>query len=285
MIECSEVPVRTLDGLALRRVLPLPGRRRVGPIVFVDHLGPVDFAAGTGLDVRPHPHIGLSAVTWLFEGSLLHRDSLGHEQLLEPGAVNWMRAGTGVAHSERTPPAVRAQPHRLHALQCWIAATDAAEDAAPAFVHLPASAVPRVLSPGIELRVIAGAGFDREVGMDGEAPCVIAVLRLANRMRFEFRASHAERGVYVVSGRASVGGQECAPHRFAAIDGDRTVYVDALEPSVLVLLAGEPVGERSLWWNFVARDEARIAAASARWAAGGFDAVPGDDERMPLPPR
>jgi redox-sensitive bicupin YhaK (pirin superfamily) len=178
-----------------------------------------------------------------------------------------MRAGTGVAHSERTPPAVRAQPHRLHALQCWIAATDIAEDAAPAFVHLPSSAVPRVLSPGIDLRVIAGAGFDREVGMDGEAPCVIAVLR----------------GLYVVSGRASVGGQECAPHRFAAIDGDRTVYVDALEPSVLVLLAGEPVGERSLWWNFVARDEARIAAASARWAAGGFDAVPGDDERMPLP--
>ena len=285
MIEVSDVPVRALDGLSLRRVLPLPGRRRVGPVVFVDHLGPVEFAAGTGLDVRPHPHIGLSAVTWLFEGALLHRDSLGNAQVLEPGAVNWMRAGAGVTHSERTPPAVRAEPHRLHALQCWIAATDAAEDAAPAFAHLPAAAVPRVLSPGIELRVIAGAGFEREVVMDGEAACVIAVLRLANRMRFEFRASHAERGAYVVSGRASVDGHDCAQHQFAAIDGDRTVYVDALEPSVLVLLAGEPPGERRLWWNFVASDEARIEAARARWAAGGFDAVPGDDERMPAPPR
>jgi len=285
MIEVSEVPVRALDGLALRRVLPMPGRRRVGPVVFVDHLGPVEFTAGTGLDVRPHPHIGLSAVTWLFEGALLHRDSLGNAQLLEPGAVHWMRAAGGVTHSERTPPAVRAAPHRLHALQCWIAATDATEDAAPAFVHLPADAVPRVLSPGIVLQVIAGAGFDRDVGMAGEAPCVIAVLRLANRMRFEFRASHAERGLYVVSGRVSVGGEDCVQHRFAAIEGDRTVYVDALEPSVLVLLAGDPVGERTVWWNFVARDEARIEAARARWAAGGFGAVPGDDERMPLPPR
>jgi len=285
MIELSDVPVRKLDELELHRVLPLPGRRRVGPIVFVDHLGPVDFAPGTGLDVRPHPHIGLSAVTWLFEGSLMHRDSLGNEQLLEPGALNWMRAGAGVAHSERTPPAVRARPHRLHALQCWIAATEVAEDAAPAFVHVPPSDVPRVLSPGIDLRVIAGAGFDRKTGMAGEAPCVIAVLRLANRMRFEFRASHAERGLYVVSGGVNVAGQDCAPQQFAAIEGDRTVYVDALAPSVLLLLAGDPIGERRLWWNFVARDEARIADAAARWERGAFDAVPGDHERMPLPPR
>ena len=283
MTGVCDVPVRELEGLTLHRVLPLPGRRSIGPVVFVDHLGPVEFAAGAGLDVRPHPHIGLSAVTWLFEGALLHRDSLGNTQLLEPGAVNWMRAGAGVTHSERTPPAVRTQLHRLHALQCWIAATDAAEDAEPAFVHLPAAAVPRVLSPGIELRIIAGAGFDRDVGMEGEAACVIAVLRLANRMRFEFRASHAERGAYVVSGRASVDGHDCGRHQFAAIDGDRTVYIDALEPSVLVLLAGDPPGERRLWWNFVASDEARIAAARARWAEGGFDDVPGDDERMPPP--
>jgi len=285
MIEVSEVPVRTLDGLDLRRVLPLPGRRHVGPVVFVDHLGPVDFPAGSGLDVRPHPHVGLSAVTWLFEGEILHRDSLGNEQILQPGAVNWMRVGAGVAHSERTPPALRAHAHRLHALQCWIAATDAAEDSPPAFAHLPASEVPRVLSPGIDLRVIAGAGFDREIGIEGEAPCVIAVLRLANRMRFEFRPSYPERGFYVVAGRVSVAGRDCAMHQFAAIDGQGTIHIDALEPSTLVLLGGEPVGARHLWWNFVASDEARITAAGARWAAGGFDAVPGDAERVPLPPR
>lgn len=279
-----DVPDRDLDGLCLRRALPQPGLRAVGPIVFADHLGPVDVAAGRGIDVRPHPHIGLSTVSYLLEGALLHRDSLGNVQRLAPGEVNWMRAGAGIAHAERTPDDLRATGHRLHLLQCWVAATPEGEDAAPAFSHWPAADVPRVLSPGIDLRLIAGRGFDRELDMPLDPPCAIAVLRLANRMRFEFRAEYAERAVYVMSGHVEIGGERVAPHAFASLgDTGRTVYVDALEPSVLALLAGDPIGERTLWWNFVARDAARIDAAKARWAAGVFPPVPGDDERMPLP--
>ena len=285
MISVSDVPVRDLDGLPLRRALPVAGRRAVGPIVFFDHVGPVDVAAGTGVDVRPHPHIGLSTVSWLFEGAILHRDSLGHAVRLAPGAVNWMRAGHGVVHSERTPPEERASGHRLHLLQCWIAASDAQADADPAFVQLSPSEVPRVLAPGIDLRVLAGAGFDRDPALPTDTPCVIAVLRLANRMRFEFRAEFSERAVYVVSGHVHVAGHDCAAQQFATLVDERTVYLDALEPSVLVLLGGEPIGERDLWWNFVASSRARIDAASERWARGEFPAVPGDDERMPLPPR
>jgi redox-sensitive bicupin YhaK (pirin superfamily) len=285
MISVSDVPVRDLDGLPLRRALPVAGRRAVGPIVFFDHVGPVDVAAGTGVDVRPHPHIGLSTVSWLFDGAILHRDSLGHAVRLAPGEVNWMRAGRGIVHSERTPPAERANGHRLHLLQCWIAASDAQADADPAFVHLPASEVPRVLAPGIDLRVLAGAGFDRDPALPTDTPCVIAVLRLANRMRFEFRAEFSERALYVVSGRVNLAGQACAAQQFATLVDERTVYLDAIEPSVIVLLGGEPIGERELWWNFVAGSRAQIDAASERWARGDFPAVPGDDERMPLPPR
>ena len=285
MIAVSDIPARELDGLPLRRVLPLAGRRAVGPIVFVDHLGPVDLPPGGGIDVRPHPHIGLTTVSWLFDGALLHTDSLGHVQTLEPGAVNWMQAGHGIAHAERTPPAVRAAGHRLHGLQCWVAASDAGEDSAPAFVHLPSTSVPRVLAPGIDLRVLSGAGFDRDPVLPQETPHVIAVLRLANRMRFEFRAQFSERALYVVAGRVNIAGQDCGTHQFATLDAPRTVHIDALEASVIVLLGGEPVGERELWWNFVASSRARIDAASERWASGDFPGVPGDDERMPLPPR
>lgn len=283
MIDFADIPARDFDGLSVWRALPRAGHRSVGPIVFVDHLGPAALAAGSGLDVRPHPHIGLSTLSYLLEGALIHRDSLGQVQRLEPGGVNWMRAGHGIVHSERTPPDLRAGGHSLHLLQCWIAATDAGEDAEPAFTHWPTAEVPRVLAPGIDLRVIAGAGFDRELPLPGEAPCVIAVLRLARQMRFEFRAEHSERGLYVMSGRVQLAGHEMSAHGYARLEHGRTVRVDALEPSVLTLLGGEPVGERHLWWNFVARDPARIENAKARWAAGDFPAVPDDDDCMPLP--
>lgn len=278
-------PVRELDGAPLRRALPQPGLRAVGPIVFVDHLGPAELAPGQGIDVRPHPHIGLSTVSYLLEGGMTHRDSLGHMQRLEPGGVNWMRAGSGITHSERTPDDLRVAGHRLHLLQCWVAASQPGEDAAPAFAHWPASAVPRMLSPGIDLRVVAGRGFERELDMPIDPPCVIAVLRLAARMRFEFRAEYAERAVYVIGGRVQIAGQDAGMHDFVVLDDatDRTVYLDALEPSVLVLLGGDPIGERTLWWNFVASTQARIEAAKTRWATGDFPPVPDDEERMPLP--
>ncbi|MGE3775520.1 MAG: pirin family protein [Gammaproteobacteria bacterium] len=276
---------RELDGVSLRRALPQPGLRAIGPIVFVDHLGPADLAPGQGIDVRPHPHIGLSTVSYLLDGAIVHRDSLGHVQRLAPGGVNWMRAGRGIAHSERSPPDLRAAGHRLHLLQCWVAAARAGEDAPPAFTHWPADAVPRVLAPGIDLRLVAGRGFNRELDMPIDPPCAIAVLRLARLMRFEFLAEYAERAVYVMSGRVQIGSVEIATHGLARLDAEagHTVHVDALEPSVLALLAGDPIGERTLWWNFVASDPARIEAAKARWLAGDFPPVPDDDERMPLP--
>lgn len=283
MMDVNDIPARDLDGLPLRRALPRAGHRRVGPIVFFDHLGPAALAPGQGSDVRPHPHIGLSTLSYVLEGAVMHRDSLGHVQRLDPGEVNWMRAGRGIVHSERTPADLRASGHRLHLLQYWIAATARGEDAEPAFTHWAVDEVPRVLAPGIDLRVVAGSGFDRELPLPGETACVIAVLRLANRMRFEFRAEHPERAVYVMSGQVRIDGQDVGAHGFARLDHARTVHIDALEASVLSLLGGEPIDDHQLWWNFVARDPARIATASETWRKGGFPGVPDDDERMPLP--
>jgi len=276
---------RDLDGVPRRRVLPQPDLAAVGPVVLVEQFGPAVIAPGHGLDLLPHPHIGLSEVSYVMEGALLHRDSLGHVQRLDVGAVNWVRAGSGIVHSERSPPDVRAAGHRQHLLHCWIAASRDAEDAPPAAAHWPADAVPRVVAPGIDLRLIAGRGFDRELHMPLDPPCAIAVLRLARLMRFEFRAEYTERAVYVMSGCVRISGQEFGPHGLARLDGvtGRTVFVDALEASELVLLAGDPIGERTVWWNFVASEPARVRAARTRWNADGFPHVRGDKERMPLP--
>lgn len=284
MIKLILAHEQDLGDFKVQRALPAAEQAMVGPFIFVDHFGPVDFAPGSGVEVRPHPHVGLATVTYLFEGALMHRDSLGTVQRIDAGDVNWMTAGRGIVHSEGSVPEDRALGHRVHGMQIWVALPDAHEDTDPAFTHVPQAALPRMLSPGIDLRLIAGKGFGRQAPAPTFSPMYCAVCRLARQSRFEIEAESPERAVYVVSGEVVIGGAPVLPHQLAVLVSSKTVYVDAVVPSVLIFLGGEPVGERLISWNFVASSPARIAAARQRWQAQAFPPVPGETEFIPLPP-
>lgn len=283
-----EGQARDLGGFSVRRLLPHHRRRSIGPFVFFDHLGPADFAAGEGIDVRPHPHIGLATVTWLFEGRLRHRDSLGTVQDIEPGAVNWMVAGRGIQHSERTPPEMRARPHRINAIQTWVALPKAHEADPPAFAHHPAATLPTLSFDGARATLIAGTAWGAaspvavlhpifHVAVEGEAG---ALLPLPD--------THAERAVYVVAGSVALGDETAAAGTLMVLDAAaRTLRF--LEDGRVMLFGGAPLdGPRHIWWNLVASDPAMIEAAKADWAAaprgGRFGTVPGESEWIPLPP-
>ena len=272
------------DGFRVRRLLPALEARHVGPFVFYDHMGPVDFAPGKGMDVRPHPHIGLATVTWLFDGSIRHRDSLGSLADIHPGAVNWMTAGRGIVHSERTPPEVRAAGQRLHGIQVWLALPRDQAEVAPAFHHHAADALPRIRQPGVELVLIAGTGWGAVSPVKTYAPMFFAEARLAAGAELALPAEHAEHGVHVVEGELAWGDATLAAGRMAAHSG-ASPAIKASRPSRVMLFGGAPLdGERRLWWNFVAADEARIEQAKADWRERRFPAVPGDEQEfIPLP--
>ncbi len=279
-----------LGGFSVRRVLPSAAVRAVGPFVFVDHMGPAQFAPGGGIDVRPHPHIGLATVTYLFEGEFLHRDSLGTEQLVTPGDVNWMVAGRGIVHSERTPPELRSVPHRLHGVQTWVALPDADEEAAPAFEHHPANTLPRVETPGVEIRVIAGTAFGARSPVSVRSPTLYCAARLAAGAALPLAAEHEERAVYVVEGAVSIDGETVDEGCLAVLAAGRTANLVAGAAARLMLLGGTAVGPRLVHWNFVASTRARVEQAREDWsrygrpgAAGRFGPVPGEHEFIPLP--
>ena len=279
-----------LGGFSVRRVLPSAAVRAVGPFVFVAHMGPAQFAPGGGIDVRPHPHIGLATVTYLFEGEFLHRDSLGTEQLVTPGDVNWMVAGRGIVHSERTPPELRSVPHRLHGVQTWVALPDADEEAAPAFEHHPANTLPRVETPGVEIRVIAGTAFGARSPVSVRSPTLYCAARLAAGAALPLAAEHEERAVYVVEGAVSIDGETVDEGCLAVLAAGRTANLVAGAAARLMLLGGTAVGPRLVHWNFVASTRARVEQAREDWsrygrpgAAGRFGPVPGEHEFIPLP--
>ena len=285
-------------GFSVLRVLPQAALRSVGPFVFVDHMGPVDFAAGRGIDVRPHPHIGLATVTWLFDGSLVHRDSLGSVQSIAPGDVNWMVAGRGIVHSERTAPGVRAQPHRLHGIQTWVALPASHEDDAPRFAHHPAATLPRIERDGARIVMIAGHAFGARSPVAVRSPTLYCELRLAAGGRFAFDAEHEQRAVYVADGVVDVDGQQAERGTLALLEPGVAVTLAADAPALLMLLGGAPLGHRHMFWNFVASSRERIDAARADWDAHGdparwqdarpdsnFPPVPGEHEFIPLPRR
>lgn len=275
-----------IDGLGIKRLLPAAARRAVGPFVFLDHMGPTDFAPGAGIDVRPHPHIGLATATYLFDGAILHRDSLGTVQEIHPGDVNWMTAGRGIAHSERTPPALRIDGARLHGLQFWVALPQSAEQTAPAFQHVPGASLPRLNGQGYVLTLIAGRGWGLESPVQVHSPLFYADVHFSAAGCFPVPAEHGERALYVIEGSATLAGDTLMPGQVYVLESGTPAVVETTGPTRFVVFGGAPLdGPRRLWWNFVATDSALIEQAKQAWAEGCFPPVPGETEFIPLPER
>jgi len=273
-----------LGGFQVRRALPSAQRRMVGPFIFLDEMGPVEFRSGQGLDVRPHPHIGLATVTYLFAGEIMHRDSLGSVAAIRPGEVNWMTAGRGIAHSERTAPDHRRAGEPLHGLQCWVALPAELEESAPAFIHHDAAELPVESGEGKTVRVIAGALYGKTSPLATLTPTIFADVTLAAGASLPLDADAEERAIYVVSGEIDILGDRFSAGRLLVFrPGDR-ITVAAVTPTRLAILGGAAMdGPRHIWWNFVSSRRDRIEAAKADWKSGRFDPVPGDAEFTPLP--
>lgn len=286
-IETIVVPrARDIGGFEVRRALPSAGRRMVGPFVFFDQMGPAELAPGEGIDVRPHPHIGLATVTYLFEGTIVHRDSLGSAQPITPGDVNWMTAGRGIVHSERSDPEIRKRAERVHGLQLWVALPERHEETAPAFAHHGRSDLPELDGDGVAARVIAGTAFGRAAPVETLSALFYVDAALAPGARLALEPEHEERAAYLLEGAVEVDGEAFAPGRLLVFAPGRQVVLGAASGAKLVLLGGEPMdGPRHVWWNFVSSRRERIEQAKADWRRNRFDlVVPGDEtEFIPLP--
>ncbi|WP_310496034.1 pirin family protein [Sandarakinorhabdus sp.] len=273
---------RDLGGFSVSRVLPAPARRTLGPFVFFDEMGPADFPAGQGIDVRPHPHIGLATVTYLFAGGLTHRDSLGTVIDIAPGAVNWMTAGRGITHSERSPTALREAGHHMHGIQSWVALPVAHAEDAPAFVHHPADTLPVVGLPGARLTIIAGTMFGATSPVRFPHPIIYAELHLRAGASLALDPAWGEIGVYPITGAAHVDGSALTPGSLAVVEGAATLTANT--PLHAMILGGAPFAEpRIIEWNFVSHSRDRITQAETDWRAGDFPQVPGETEFIPLP--
>ena len=274
---------RDLGGFEVRRVLPASERRLVGPFIFFDEMGPAAFPPGQGINVRPHPHIGLSTVTYLFTGEILHRDSLGYVQPIRPGAINLMTAGRGIVHSERTAEGLLESGQRLHGIQTWMALPDGHEETDPAFEHVPADELPVFEADGVRATVILGSAFGARSPVAPRIDTLYVDLELAAGARLDLPAGVDELAAYVVEGSVSIGACELEPHTMGVVGAGRAPALTAAAPSRVMLIGGSPPGQRHVWWNFVSSSRERIEQAKADWQAGRFAAVPGDDEFIPLP--
>jgi redox-sensitive bicupin YhaK (pirin superfamily) len=277
---------RRISSFEVGRVLPFAKRHMVGPFIFLDHMGPVDLPKGLPreADVRPHPHIGLSTVTYLFAGEIMHRDSTGVEQAIRPGEMNWMIAGSGITHSERFEQA-RREGAPLHAIQSWVALPDGEEETAPAFAHHEDKDLPVHRDGGVWLRLLAGEAFGLRAAVRTHSPLFYAHVVLEPGARIALPREHAERAAHLVSGAAEVDGRPLAATQMAVFGGGAEAVVQATAPSVLMLLGGAPVGERFIEWNFVSSSKERIAQAKADWRAGRMKLPDLDNKEFtPLPP-
>jgi redox-sensitive bicupin YhaK (pirin superfamily) len=278
---------RDLGDFTVRRLLPAADLQAVGPFIFFDHMGPADFGPGQGVNVRPHPHIGLATVTYLFEGAFMHRDSLGSAQVIRPGDVNWMVAGRGIVHSERTPAEVRdaGGRARAHGIQTWIALPRAEEERAPSFAHHPPATLPQLEQPGARLTVIAGTAYGHRSPVEVFSPTLYVDARLRMDARIEVDAGHEQRACYVAQGQVEIAGERCHEGQLVVLATDSgPVSLRALAESRVMLAGGAALdGPRHVEWNFVSSSRERIELAKADWRARRFAPVPGDDERIPLP--
>ena len=269
-------------GFTVRRLLPAAQRQAVGPFLFFDHFGPITAQPGDNHDVRPHPHIGLATVTYLFEGAMQHHDSTGAFQRIEPGAINWMTAGRGIVHSERTPQDLLGVPRRSHGLQLWAALPVADEEMPPSFAHTPAEAIPQLELGGAQVRVLVGSAF----GVT--SPVAVRSETLDLDMAFEAGDAFplpvaTERAVYVVDGAVELDGTPLAPQTMTVIPPGEEPLISASSTARAVLIGGAPLGHRFLWWNFVSSRKERLLQAGDDWAAARFPQVPGESEFIPLP--
>jgi redox-sensitive bicupin YhaK (pirin superfamily) len=276
---------RSLGGFEVGRVLPFAKRRMVGPFIFLDHMGPVDLPPDVprSTDVRPHPHIGLSTVTYLFDGEITHRDSLGAEQVIRPGEVNWMTAGSGISHSERFD-GMRGPGGRVEGLQAWVALPESDEEMPPAFDHYDAEELPLLSESGVAARLIAGSAFGLTSAVKTRSPLFYLDATLDAGARLGLPSGHKERAAYIARGRVEVDGHAYDAGQMLVFGTAEAPAIRALEPSRVMLLGGEPFGPRHIWWNFVSSRRERIEQAKADWQAGRIALPPHDrDELIPLP--
>jgi len=278
------------DGFFVTRLLPQIARRSIGPFVFFDYFGPVDFVPGKGVDVRPHPHIGLATLTYLFDGGQTHRDTLGSVQDIAPGDVNWMTAGRGIAHSERTGEHLRATGHRLHGIQSWIGMPQGDEEADPAFQHFARSELPEHEDKAVTLRLIAGEAFGLKSPVQVFSPIFYADARFAPGGALRYATDHEERALFIIDGEIQIGGstqgvETHGPGAMLVLDQGEDVSLYADAPARVMLLGGAKLdGPRHIWWNFVSSSKERIERAKLDWKEGRFGLIPGDDkEFIPLP--
>jgi hypothetical protein len=269
-------------GFVVRRLLPSAQRQTVGPFLFFDHFGPVTAQPGDNHDVRPHPHIGLATVTYLFEGAMQHRDSTGTVQRIEPGAINWMTAGRGIVHSERTPEDQRAQTRRSHGLQLWAALPAEDEEIEPSFAHTPASAIPAHDSGGATARVLIGEAFDRRSPVATRSPMLYLDIALRAGAALKLPLAE-ERALYAVDAPFTLDGQELPAHQLVVLHPGEQPLLGAPGTARVVLIGGQPLGRRFMVWNFVSSRKERIVQAQDDWRAQRFDPVPGETEYIPLP--
>jgi len=274
------------DGFEVRRALPSMHRRMIGPFIFCDQMGPVTLTAGQGLDVRPHPHIGLATVTYLLQGEILHRDSLGSVQAIRPGAVNWMTAGSGIVHSERTPAQTRTTGGPVFGLQTWVALPREHEETAPAFFHHGAEDIPQAESDGVTIRVVAGRSDGMTSPVQTFTDMLYADVLLADGARYRLSAEHIERAIYVIEGALAVEGQQggFAAGELVVFKPGAEIVLRAQGTARIMLIGGEPLPEaRHIYWNFVSSSKDRIEQAKTDWRENRFAHVPGETEFIPLP--
>ena len=274
-----------LGGFSVRRALPSIGRKMVGPFIFFDQMGPAEFLLGQGIDVRPHPHIGLSTVTYLFDGEIMHRDSLGTEMAIRPGAVNLMTAGSGIVHSERTSLEERQKPPKLFGIQAWLALPKTHENGSPEFVHHAAQELPRIVEGGKRISLIMGSAYGQTSPVKFPWDTLYAEAILSPGAILPLDPDYDERAIYIVSGRIDIAGDEFGAGQLLIFKPGDRISILGIDQSRLMIVGGEPMdGPRHIWWNFVSSSKERIEQAKEEWKAGRFDTVPGDEaEFIPLP--
>jgi len=273
-----------LGGFPVRRVLPVREKRMLGPFIFFDHVGPVTLPAEQSVNVRPHPHIGLSTLTWLYDGRVMHRDSLGYAQEIIPGEVNWMTAGSGIVHSERSPEDQEGRAKPLFGLQIWMALPVEYEETNPAFQHVKADQLPQLVDKGVQARIIAGSAWGQRSPVNVFSDTLYVDVALDAGASLPLGPEHEERALYPISGDVEIAGETFQPGSMLVLKPDTDVTIRAVTEARLVVIGGARMeGPRHIWWNFVSSRKERIEQAKADWREGRFPKVPGDDEFIPLP--